>query len=316
MNITFSWSNSIGLARAMLAMGTLLTLLLNPTEVLFDPNVLNEKTNVLRSYSFFFLLKNSLLTAKLVACAILISVIWGIYPRFTGLLHWYVSYSFFAACTSIDGGDHITSVLSLLLVPLTLTDSRKSHWGTPVQATNTTRSFFARSFFVLIQLQVCVIYLHAFAGKLEAKEWLNGTATFYWLTHEYFGVNEIFRPLLYKALANPYIVTFFTWGILVVEFVLAAGILLDPQSKKRKYLLAMGISLHFGIFVIHGLASFLFATTAGLLLYLLPNGYQFNFAVLKAKLNAMRRKAKTTERYSSRQSVLPQGSVLAMPENS
>jgi antimicrobial peptide system SdpB family protein len=290
MNITFSWSNSIGMARAILALGTLLTLLLNPTDILFEPSVLNEKTNLLRTYSLFFLLKKSLVTAKLLSCAVLLLVVWGIYPRITGLLHWYVAYSFFVACNSVDGGDHITSVLSLLLVPITLTDNRRSHWAAPTQAFNTTRSFFARTFFVLIQLQVCVIYLHAFAGKLEAKEWVNGTATFYWLTHEYFGVNELFRPLLYKALANTYIVTLFTWGILVIEFALAAGVLLDVQSKKRKRLLLLGISLHFGIFMVHGLASFLFATTAGLLLYLLPNGYEFDFSGVKNSVAAIYRK--------------------------
>jgi len=47
----------------------------------------------------------------------------------TGALHWYVAYSFINSATVIDGGDHIASILAFLLLPVTLTDTRKWHWS-------------------------------------------------------------------------------------------------------------------------------------------------------------------------------------------
>ncbi|WP_340067169.1 sporulation-delaying protein SdpB family protein [Ascidiimonas aurantiaca] len=283
MTLDFKWTNTLGLARTLLALGTVFTLLVNSNAVLFNTLALNEKPSLLQGFGLFYLLKDYLVLAKTIAIFALLLVLSGYYPRYTGIIHWYISYSFFSSCNLIDGGDHITAVITFLLLPITITDSRKSHWDPPVYSKNTIRSILARSFLTLVKIQVCAIYFHSFVGKAAATEWVNGTATFYWLTHEYFGIHATLRPLFLWLLSNAFAVTIVTWGTLAVEFLLSAGIVLDKNSPKRKWFLITGILFHFSIVIVHGLASFFFAVSAGLILYLLPNDYVINITSLLKK---------------------------------
>ncbi|WP_340201096.1 sporulation-delaying protein SdpB family protein [Ascidiimonas sp. W6] len=270
MKIAFSYTNLLGLGRSLLALGTLLTLLVNSNSVLFDINILSQQGTVLQNTGIFYLMSNHLLGAKLICILILILVMSGWYPKITGILHWYVSYSFFTSCNIVDGGDHITAVLTFLLIPITLTDPRKNHWYGVHKTTDNLKATLARAFFILIQIQVCAIYFHAFVGKIGVDAWLNGTATYYWLTHEFFGIHEVLNPLFNTLLANPFVVTLVTWGTLVLEFLLAACILLDKHSKRRYLMLLAGLLFHFSILAVHGLFTFFFAITACLILYLVP----------------------------------------------
>ncbi|QAR29867.1 hypothetical protein EQP59_00070 [Ornithobacterium rhinotracheale] len=171
----------------------------------------------------------------------------------------------------MDGGDHITSVLTFLLIPITITDNRKNHWIGEIHKSNTLSSTISNAFLFLIKIQVCAIYFHAFVGKIPIDEWSNGTATYYWLTHEHFGINEIFRPLFIFILSKSFLVSIITWGILVLEFLLSACIILDKKSKTKKIMFILGVFFHFLILIIHGLFTFFFAATAGLVLYLLSD---------------------------------------------
>ncbi len=114
------------------------------------------------------------------ALFILILVIIGIKPRYTGIFHWYTAFSFYASCRIIDGGDHAHSILSLLILPLTLMDNRKWYWSTKTSEGNGNFIFnsIAWSFVMLIRIQVSVVYLHAVATKVEVKEWIDGTAVY------------------------------------------------------------------------------------------------------------------------------------------
>lgn len=271
MKIAFTYTNLLGLGRSLLALGTLLTLLVNSNSVLFDLNILSQPGTILQNAGIFFLMNQHLMVAKLICMAVLLLVISGWYPKLTGILHWYVSYSFFTSCNIVDGGDHITAVMTFLLIPITLTDPRKNHWYGIHTSVESLKATIARAFFILIQIQVCAIYFHAFVGKIGVEDWLNGTAAYYWLTHEFFGIHQALNPLFTKILANPFAVTLVTWGTMVLEFLLASCILLDKYSNRRYIMLAAGLLFHFSILAIHGLFTFFFAITACLLLYLLPD---------------------------------------------
>jgi antimicrobial peptide system SdpB family protein len=294
MKIAFNYTNLLGLGRSLLATGTLLTLLLNSNSILFDPNILSEPGTLLQKAGIFFLMSEHLLIAKLLCILILLAVISGWYPKITGVLHWYISYSFFTSCNIVDGGDHITAVMTFLLIPITLTDPRKNHWYGVHTSVETLKATIARAFFILIQIQVCAIYFHAFVGKIGVEDWLNGTAAYYWLTHEFFGIHRALNPLFNSILANPFAVTLVTWGTLVLEFLLASCILLDKHSNRRYFMLAAGLLFHFSILVIHGLFTFFFAISACLFLYLLPDNTVLNkevFSLWKTKLKSFVRTA-------------------------
>ncbi|MCC2590089.1 hypothetical protein [Chryseobacterium sp. MFBS3-17] len=212
----------------------------------------------------------------------LIFVISGIYPKFTGIIHAYITYSFLSYCDVIDGGDHLASNLTLLLIPITLLDNSKNHWlkNGLLYRKNYYLKLIQKTFYTLIHIQVCSVYLHAFVGKLFIDEWLNGTAAYYWLTNKYFGVHVMFTDLTVKILSNEFVTTFVTWGTLLLEFALASFIFVSRKSLKRRFLLfIIAILFHFCIFIFHGLASFFMVMFAAATIYLIPKNinYQVNF---------------------------------------
>lgn len=277
-------NNVYGLARSLLALGTFLTLVSNSTENLFMSSTDITKVGIshLVDFSLFNILSNQIELARAISLVILLFVIIGIYPRFTGLLHWYVSFSFFAACSVIDGGDQANSVMSLLLVPLTFLDNRKWHWQVPdrIKTSLVVNSISWSSIF-LIRIQVCVIYLHAAVAKFKVEEWINGTASFYWFTHHYHGAAEYIKPLIVSIVSNNFLVVIITWGSILLELLLFSAILIRPDSLRRKSLLLAGLSFHFLIVLIHGLISFYFTMASALLLYLSNYQTGYNFSKLK-----------------------------------
>lgn len=276
--IPIPWTNVYGLARSLLAFGTLATLLVHDADFLFRPLGIEQYETgnniyLLRWSLFTMLSGENLELARWLSIVLLLFVISGWQPRITGPLHWWVSFSFASSCVIVDGGDQVTAILTLLLLPICLTDGRKWHWQqSPVKVLSNTRNktsgFIATSSLWVIKLQVAVIYFIAATAKLSVPEWSNGTALYYWFLHPIFGFSEWLQPLFLGILVQPIGVTLLTWGVLILEIILFAGFFM--AVKHRKKLLVIGLLFHFGIVVVHGLFSFFFAMSAALILYLWP----------------------------------------------
>lgn len=277
------WTNVYGVARSLLAFGTLSALLADPVDVLFRPlgMEVREVPNAVGAldWSLFSLLAGDRLwLAELIAVAVLLAVISGWRPRITGVLHWWVTASFAASAVIVEGGDQVAAVLTLLLLPVTLTDPRRWHWQAAPAITRTSgkvAALVALSCLLVIRLQVAVIYFVSATAKLSVPQWANGTALYYWFTHPVFGFPEAVQPLVVPLLANPWVVTLATWGVLAFEAVLFAGLFMD--RRWRPALLKLGLLFHFGIVLVHGLFSFFFAMAAALVLYLWPVDRPFLF---------------------------------------
>ena len=309
------WTNVYGLGRSTIALGSLLTLLLSHTSALFTPSALRpsavECTAASAASLFCLLPPEYLEVARWVAVAVLLLVVSGWRPRWTGVAHWYVSWSFMVSATIADGGDQVAAILSLLMIPITLTDSRKSHWhvsrteeplgetGTPAllparASTEPQRwlgALVAWSCWVVIRIQVAAIYFHASIGKLNVEEWTSGTALYYWFTHSYFGAPGWLSPLVWVVLDNFFLLTMVTWSVLVLEALLFAGLLAD-----RKYwgvLLGLGVAMHVGIGMIHGIVSFALIMLGALLLFLHPLDEPLRLARLFAWRPGRARRAET-----------------------
>ncbi|SFI47304.1 sporulation-delaying protein SdpB family protein [Halpernia frigidisoli] len=273
--------NAYNICRTSLAIGTLLTLISNSNYTLFGNNP-PEVSFTYYNASLFFILGNTIL-AKFFAIMVLLFVISGFYPKFSGILHWYVTYSFLISCDVFDGGDQIASNLTLLLLPLTVLDKSQNHWNSNGITFNSNYflKLIQKIFYNLILVQICVIYLHAFVGKLAIEEWSNGTAAYYWLTHKYFGIAEPFRNFAQHFLANEYITTIITWGTILLEFILASFIFVSQNDKRRIVLFIVATIFHFNILIFHGLASFFFMMLAASSIYLIPlnKNYNLNFTL-------------------------------------
>lgn len=130
------YTNVIGLARSILALGTMLTLLLNSTDhlfsrtekgVFFNP-LLNIDIFSVNKFNFFLLIGNeNIYIMKYIAISILLLVVSGYFIKITAILHWWICCSFMLSSSILDGGDQIASILSLLILPICLTDNRKNH---------------------------------------------------------------------------------------------------------------------------------------------------------------------------------------------
>ncbi len=271
------WTNVYGLGRTLLALGTAGTLAFSPVEAIFTVAVGVPVAPVcvgITQISLFCLFPNLLEITKWIAVILLSLVASGWRPRITGIFHWWVSFSLIASGVVIDGGDHITAVLTLILIPVTLTDSRRWHWQTmdqdfvPSRLWEISGRLLALSALLVARIQVAGIYFHSGISKLFEEEWADGTALFYWFTDTTFGAPAWLAPLIWPIVSNPVTVTLLTWHVIALEITLAVGLVLD--KKWRRPLLILGLTLHAGIAIVHGLISFAIAMTGALVLFLRP----------------------------------------------
>ncbi len=271
------WTNVVGLARSVVASGTLLTLIVNSSDMLFRPanqTMLDAAGDFLpvRLSLFGLLAPAHLGLARAIAIAVLALVVSGWRPRFTGILHWYVAASFATSCIVIDGGDQIAAVLALLLVPVTLTDGRRWHWDAPPAigpgVGAQLAAFVSRLMLWTVRLQVAGIYFHASTAKLGVKEWRDGTACYYWFTNSTIGLSPTLERWAMPILSKSAGVVALTWGTLLLEVVLFGALFMERRWRRR--LLPLGLAFHAAIIFIHGLVSFFGSMSAALILFLQP----------------------------------------------
>jgi antimicrobial peptide system SdpB family protein len=278
---TNPWTDVYGLARTVLALSLALTLGLNDLSDLFMGGAGESHVGLQCSISaarmgFFCLVgEPGAEFARWLSVLVLLVTASGWRPRVTGPLHWYVAFSFQANANVIEGGDQLGAVLALLLVPITLLDGRRSHWDPPTIRVGEGTRLVGWWFFGLIRVQIAIVYFHAAVGKFAVDEWTDGTALYYWLLHPTFGAADWLRPAIEPLLLNGTIGALLTWGVLLLEFMLAAGLI--AAKAWRRPLLVGGLMLHAGIILIHGLVSFGVVMFAALILFLYPLDARLRF---------------------------------------
>lgn len=263
-------SNVYGLARSLIALSTLLTLLFNPIYDLFAPmsgidqyptgNGILSLFNIVPANYFY------LSVVKWFFIVLLLLIIIGWRPRYTGIIHWYISYSFYTAASTLDGGDQVAVAITFLLIPITLVDNRKWHWKSSDFKSNFSRVVAIVPYY-MIRLQVSLIYLHSFLAKVLREDWVNGTAVYYYLQDPLFGLNNFFLFMV-NPIIKSWLVVIPTWGTLIVQLVLF-GALFAPK-KHWKYYFIIGIFMHEIFALMLGLFSFSIAMAGALILYLIP----------------------------------------------
>ena len=274
------WTNVYGLARTCLAAGLLLTLLFSGVDNLFptvEGELLKQPNFFYDKISLFCILRDHLLVAWIISIIILFSVISGFLPQLTGILHWWITYSYLVSGIIIEGGDQISSIIALFLIPVTLTDNRLNHWSRPKENKRPKIRLFIWSIYVIIMLQVSVIYLHAGVAKLSVQEWLNGTAVYYWFTHSNFGVAESLKDSVSYFLSNSFICTSITWGTMIFEILLFGWLFMSRNKWNWKLIFISAVMFHFSIALVHGLVSFMFTMIGALVLYFFPKDLDIRF---------------------------------------
>ncbi len=263
------WTNVYGFARSLIAMATAATLLFNPAELLFYPKSSCEGLN---RVGLICMLGHHDELGRWIMIVGLLVVASGWRPRITGVFHWWFTFSFWAATRMGDGGEVLAMNITLLLIPVTLTDSREWHWSSwekgPEDIWGDWARLLALSALWLVRLQVAYLYFQSSIAKLDVTSWTDGTALYYWVMHPLIGAPFWLRSLLRPILLNGAAVTLLTWGTILLEIFLFLGILLPKRSWR--YLLAGGLMLHAAIGVVFGIVTFSTIMAAALVLYLRP----------------------------------------------
>ncbi|MFI5159250.1 MAG: hypothetical protein ACHQF4_10320, partial [Sphingobacteriales bacterium] len=265
----------IGFARSLLALGLVLTLLFNPIDLLIPAKYLTAiNQHSLKFHSNFFLIFGPayLFITRLLAVALLLFTISGYYMQLTSILHFWITASLVLIKPTYLGGDNVNMLLTLLLVPVCIFDTRKNHWHTPMPDDNF-GAVVQNLFLFLIKIQVAWIYLDSVWLKLRVKEWRDGTVLYYWFNHNFFGLNPPFSGICKPLLERLPVSVSITWGVLIFEVLLCVGFLFPGKAKV--VLLKWGIIFHFMILLIYGLAWLFFAMSAALFLYLWPSNKSF-----------------------------------------
>jgi len=286
--ISNCFTNVYGLARAFLAIGLLSTFLFNTNDILFDKDLFGY--NTINSFAdkinlFFILGYEYIWLSEIIAIFILIWVISGFLPYVTGVLHWWVAFSFFNSAALIDGGDQIAMILLLFLIPVTLFDKRLNHYQKPTEQTNIAKYISSVILKVIIPLQMAAVYIHAFSDKIyKVEEWRNGTAVYYFSKDPLFGSGIIESLNLFSY--TPFVLMA-TWGTMFLELVLGGAIFMSYKNKK--WLLSFAILFHFSIWLMFGLWSFMFSMVGGLIIYLILPERSFNFNFITDYSNKLKR---------------------------
>jgi antimicrobial peptide system SdpB family protein len=281
----------------MLALATVTTLLCNPSAILFHarsgvgPAVCSGLAGHL---SLFCIVPAARIPwVQILAGIALIAVATGWRPRYTAILHWWITYSVYNSVTLGDGGEQVADVITLLLVPLAISDPRRWHWGSPPSlpaGKAPILGLVGYAAFLLIQLQVAGIYLDACIEKLRVPEWTDGTVMYYVMNNNYFGPPAWLQPLL-KPLVSSWMVVLLTWPSLMLEFSLGVNLLL--RSRVRRVLFYFGAAFHVAIGLSIGIPTFGAIMVGVVMLGVVPIGD--SLADLRPRLPSLARRVPATD---------------------
>ena len=302
---TKPWTDVYGVARSVLAISSILTLTTSSWYTLFRPRmdeVAYPMCHGAGEWGIFCIVSWSDLRIPMWLCVVALLVIGsGWRPRWTCVPHWWIAWSCFNNFSIQDGGESVAAVLTLLLIPIALTDPRKWCWERLSTTPSRSRQLIALTLMLMIRLQVSVIYGHAASSKLNVTEWADGTALYYWLlTEPQFAPGGIIHDALRVLLLSP-VVAVVTWGALLIEFVLMMGLFASTRVKRS--LLVVGLLFHAGILFLMGIASFATYMFAAVILYLRPFDHEFGVRRVTSAAWSLLARATTARRWSLRRAI-------------
>jgi antimicrobial peptide system SdpB family protein len=265
--------NPVGLGRAVLALGSLSTLLLTQSGdlfIAFAPHAAESRCVGIGGAGAFCLsntLTGSPTAGVILSVIVLLLILTGFGARTLAVPHFYVAWSVSQNVVVVEGGDQVNAVMTLLLIPWILATPRGNAWlrTTPFLGA-LSKNAFAYGAAELIRVQLAVVYVVAAIAKLAVPQWSEGTALWYWLQVPGFGVPTDVFGVIAPVLELPLVMVTATYAVMVFEVLLAVSIWM--RGSFARTILYLGIVFHAGIAVVLGLWSFGITMTGALLLCL------------------------------------------------
>ncbi|ASN20164.1 hypothetical protein CGK93_11155 [Arthrobacter sp. YN] len=260
-------SRIIAVARSGLALSQVLTLLLTPAPYLYSVPILGQPstgqcTRALENVSLFCIASE--LSDEVVQVLMIIGLIVvtsGFLPRFTSILHLWLSYSFAHTVALPDGGDTVLVFTTFFLVFISLPDNRLWHWSQG-HSRSTTRfgawQGISWAAHWALRIQVAYIYLHSALAKLSVENWSEGSALYYIVRGEFFGTANFLQSFVFFLTSVPIVALTLSWGTMIMEAVIA-GTLLSRRPIVQTAGFVACVLLHVGIIMFIGIWSFALA---------------------------------------------------------
>jgi antimicrobial peptide system SdpB family protein len=262
-----SGSRKIALARTVIAVAQLTTLLFSKWDSFFVPITGMEfgpdcgGIGRIGLYCLLWPFGGSPLPTVAMILGLLV-VLSGYFPRYTGILHAWLTISFAAATNLPDGGESVAQIVVLILAVILLADSRRNHWQAESLAPTYARPIAWGASHVL-RLQLAWIYFNAAVSKTAVPEWQDGTAIYYITMDPMFGTAGPFAAVFDWIAYQSWGALAMAWGAILIEMTIA--ILLIGPAKYRFGAFWLAVVLH-GLFIVMiGLWSFALVMIAAVL---------------------------------------------------
>lgn len=264
-------ANPLGVARGVLALGSLSTLLLTDQRALFLtflPNAAPARCVGIGQFGLFCVsdaATGGRLLGTLVAVLILLAVVSGYGPRVLAIPHFYVAWSISQNVVLVEGGDQVNAAMTMLLIPWLFALPRGNAYAANTSYLRVLReNAFAYGAAELIRAQLALVYAIAAIAKLAVPQWSDGTAFWYWLQVPTFGLPPDMFAAIAPMLQHPIVMVPATYAVLAFELSLVGAIWTRGRLSRR--LLDAGIGFHAAIAVVLGLWSFGITMAGALLL--------------------------------------------------
>ncbi|MFF3510799.1 sporulation-delaying protein SdpB family protein [Streptomyces sp. NPDC002573] len=269
-------SRWFGVGRSLICFAELTVVLITPSKALLTPVLTisdGARCGGVRSASAYCLVGGTdhAEYARWILVAVLLVAAVGYRPRWTAIPQLWAIYSIAVSITVPDGGESVGMIMSLLMLPIVLTDNRTWQWSPPTKPLPPSGHAVAYAAFWAVRLQLAYIYLDTAISKFGVADWANGTAEYYFLRDNMFGVAKPWDGPLLALSKYPLIVIGMTWGALVVELLIAVCIL--GSDRWRKVGLVLDILLHGSIILLMGLWSFALVMIGCSILASMPAGH-------------------------------------------
>ncbi|NJK31103.1 MAG: HTTM domain-containing protein [Deltaproteobacteria bacterium] len=201
-------------------------------------------------------------------------------------LTWWAVHSIHARCPTLwDGGDNLIEIILLYAIVIDL-------WNSPGEGKRLGRVHITLHNLAMLAcaLQICIMYFTAGIAKVPGKYWQNGTAFYYVLASDEFGMTNM-GPVIWD---NRHMLALMTWGPLILQLAFP-WIYFFGRPWPRRITVLLAMSFHVGILVLMGLNTFAIIMVGAELLLLSDEDYGALGRLARqiwAKLRALARRIK------------------------
>ncbi|MCL0246339.1 hypothetical protein JIM95_009370 [Corynebacterium sp. CCM 8835] len=185
----------------------------------------------------------------------LLLVISGFYPRWTGFLHLYITYTISTAVTLPDGGESVALIFVGLLAVVSLSDNRRNCYlaNLDMDRIPATLQGISRAAIIFGRVLLCFLYSGAALVKLGVADWKNENALYHAANNTTFG--NWYQLLGTSGISeHGWLSAVDSWVPVVLAFLISINAI--GTAYMRRFAFTLVVVLHCGNVLGTGLVSF------------------------------------------------------------